>query len=108
MYEDGIMNFEVSKEEYDLLCNTFSNEMCSWVTIEVLKHYKERMKQIGTFPGTHFWIDAPEGNLKGKGVNVHIDPVSENKVLLNCIETQNRDLVLSPQEAVQFLISIFE
>ena len=108
MYEDGIMTFEVSDEEYDLLCNTFTNEMCSWVTIEILKHYKERMKQIGTFPGTHFWIDAPVDYPKLKGVSVHIDPISKDMVVLNCIETQNRNLVLSPQEAVRFLISIFD
>ena len=67
MYEDGIMNFEVSKEEYDLLCNTFSNEMCSWVTIEVLKHYKERMKQIAS----EFFEDLFTIEKEGKRVPVN-------------------------------------
>ena len=106
MWEDGYMTFEVDEDEYNLLCNSFANEMCSWVLIEVLKVFGDRLEQIGAYPGVHFTLVAPSNHPECNVVNVHIDPVSEKEVLINCIETGNRDLLLSPEDAVAFILNL--
>lgn len=106
MWEDGFITFEVEEDEYHLICDSFANELCSWVLIEVLKVAGKRLKQIGTYPGVHFVLESPINHPKCNGVNVHIDPISEKQVLINCTETGNRDLILSPEDAVEFILNL--
>ncbi len=106
MWEDGYISFEIEEDEYNLLCNSFANELCSWVLIEVLKVAGERLKQIGTFPGVHFVLESPSKHPECRAVNIHIDPISEKEVLINCIETRDRDLSLSPEDAVAFILNL--
>ncbi len=106
MWENGYMTIEVEEHEYNLLCNSFANEICSWIAIEVLKVVGKRMKQIGAYLGTHFYLDAPKNHSECKGVNILLHPISERAVLINCIETGHRDVVLSPEDAVTFILNL--
>ena len=89
-----------------MLCNTFANEMCSWVTIEVLKAVGKRLVQVGTHVGAHFWLIAPKNHPEYVGVHILLHPISEREVLINCIETGHRNVVLSPEEAVEFILNL--
>ena len=43
MYEDeGVYLEDISEEEYELVCNTFANELCGWVAYEVYKKTQSR------------------------------------------------------------------
>lgn len=106
MWEDGYVTYEIEKDDFDLLCNTFANEMCSWITIEVLKVVGKRLEQIGAYPGTHFCLLAPKNHPECVGVNILLHPISEGKVLINCIETGHRNVALSPEEAVEFILNL--
>ncbi len=106
MWEDGYITFELSEDDYNMLHNSFANELCSWVLIEVLKVAGKRLEQIGTYPGVHFFLESPNNHPELKGVSIHIDPVSEKEVLLNCIETSDRNLVISPEDAVEFILNL--
>ena len=106
MWEDGYITFEIEEDEYNLLCNSFANEMCSWITIEVLKSAGKRLEQVGAYPGTHFCLTEPKNHPECKAVNILLHPISEEEVLLNCIETNHRNIVLSPEEAVTFILNL--
>lgn len=106
MWEDGYITFEVEEDEYNLVCTSFANEICSWIAIEVLKVVGKRMKQVGAYPGAHFCLDAPKNHPECKGVNILLHPISEREVLINCIETGHRDVVLSPEDAVTFILNL--
>lgn len=106
MWEDGYVTFEVEENEYHLLCHSFANELCSWVAIEVLKMAGERMKPVATYPGVHFVLQSPSNHPACKGVHVLIDPVSEKEVMINCPEAMICDLVLSPEDAVAFILNL--
>lgn len=67
--------------------------MCSWVAVEVKKHYGDRAEHYWIeYPGCHFYIKAPQDYVNDRGtrllgVSVHLHPISEKEVLINCIET---------------------
>jgi len=42
------------------------------------------------------------------GVNIHLHPISEKEVLITSVEAGVMDLILSPEEAVNFLCTIFD
>ncbi len=106
MWENGYITYEVEENEFNSLCNSFANEMCSWVAIEVFKKVGSKMKQVGTYPGVHFYIESPKNHPDCKVVNIHIHPISENEVLINSIETRDRNLILSPEDAVAFILNL--
>ena len=55
MCEDEVVYLEdVTKEEYELVCNTFTNELCGWVAYELYKKRSQDMTQIGTYCGACF------------------------------------------------------
>ena len=100
MYEDEVVYLEdVSKEEYELVCNTFANELCGWVAYEVYKKRSQDMTQIGTYRGACFYL-----KLKcGRKAMVHIDPYSASQVEVGCMEADPKICVLTPEEAVEFI-----
>ena len=115
MYEDGVLVFEdIEEEDFELLTSTFANEMCSWVAFEVYKHYGDRAEHhFIEYPGCHFIINAPKHYVNDKGmeilgVNIYLHPISEKEVLITGVEAGVRDLILSPEEAVNFLCTIFD
>ena len=114
MFEDGNLIFEVNENELELLTTSFSNEICSWVAVEVYKYYGDRVLHTTvTCPGTSFYIKAPKDYVNDKGlkilgVSVHLHPISENEVLINCIETGDKNVILPPNDAVSFLCGIFD
>lgn len=103
MYEDGVVCFEdISEEEYELVCNTFANELCGWVAYEVYKKRGQDMTQIGTYPGTCFYL-----KLKcGMDYMIHINPYSADQVEVECMVANPRVCVLTPEEAVEFILQL--
>ena len=80
MWKDGFVSYELTEEEYDLLCDTFANEACSWVAYEVRKELGDRVKQFGTYPGVMFTLFNPSSRPEVKAINVSIYPASEQIV----------------------------
>lgn len=98
MYEDGVVCFEnISEEEYEMVCNTFANELCGWVAYEVYKKRGQHMKQLGTYPGACFYL---------KGYMVHVNPYSTDRVEVECMAANPKICVLTPEEAVTFILSL--
>ena len=98
MYEDGVVCFEdISEEEYELVCNTFANELCGWVAYEVCKKSGQRMKQLGTYPGVCFYL---------KGHMVRVNPYSADRVEVECMAADPKICVLTPEEAVEFILRL--
>ena len=103
MYEDEVVYPEdVSEEEYELVCNTFANELCGWVAYEVYKRRGQDMTQIGIYRGACFDLKMKYG----RKVTVHIDPYSADQVEVGCKEANPKICVLTPEEAVEFILRL--
>ena len=105
MYEDGEITFvEVPEEEYNLFDTTLACAACHWVAYEVYKVREKDIKQYGTFPGAAFFLS----NLKTtKGsVFVYIRPISETEVRVDCANANPKEIVLTPEEAVEFILQL--
>ena len=95
---------ELEEEELELISKTFANEACCWVAFEIRKALGDDVHQYGSFPGSHFTIDNPK-TVKG-AVSVHLTPISEEQLSVYCIHGPDREKILSPEEAVNYLLSI--
>ncbi len=105
MWEDGTVVFEeVSEEEYELSDSTFACEACGWVTYEVRKVLGDNLKQFGTFPGNAFYILDPK-TIDGS-ILVAVKPISEKEVMVDCIYTNPQQVVLSPEDALAYILSL--
>lgn len=103
MYEDGVVYIEdISEEEYELVCNTFASELCGWVAYEVYKKRCQDMTQIGIYPGACFYLKLT----CGMDYMVHVNPYSEDKVEVECIAADPKICVLTPEEAVKFILAL--
>lgn len=105
MYEDGEITFvEVPEEEYNLFDTTLACAACHWVAYEVYKVRKKDIKQYGTFPGAAFFLS----NLKTTegSVFVYIHPVSETEVYVDCANATPKEIILTPEEAVAFILAL--
>ncbi len=103
MYEDEVVSLEdISKEEYELVCNTFANELCGWVAYEVFKKRSHDMTQIGVYRGACFYLKLKCGG----EYMVHIDPHSADCVEVGCMAADPKICVLTPEEAVEFILQL--
>ncbi|MBQ3251624.1 MAG: hypothetical protein IJB02_00060 [Oscillospiraceae bacterium] len=103
MYEDEVVYLEdISEEEYELVCNTFANELCGWVAYEVYKKRGQDMTQIGTYRGACFYL-----KLKcGKKAMVHVDPYSADHVEVSCMTLDPIISIVTPEEAVGLILQL--
>ena len=104
MWEDGFVSYELTEEEYDLICNTFANEACSWVAYEVRKVLGDGIEQLGTYPGCTFNILHPK--TLSLPTRVIISPVSEQEVSIWCLHTKDEIKTMTPAEAVNYILNI--
>lgn len=89
MWEGGFVSYELTKEEYNLLCETFANEACSWVACEVRKVLGDDIEQFGSYPGCSFHLLLPK--TLSFPTRVIINPVSEQEVSVWCLHTGKRE-----------------
>ena len=106
MWEDGYVTFEIEEEDYNLISNSFANEICAWVTIEVLKSAKERLKQVGSYPGTCFVLEKPKNHPNFEALYINLSPVSETQVSLDCVALGCENMLLSPNDAVSYILNL--
>ena len=105
MWDDGFVSYELTEEEYDLICNTFANEACSWVAYEVWKVLGDRVKQWGGYPGAMFTLLNPSSRPEVKAIDVSVSPISEKLVRIDCL-LLDKEQIVPPEEAVQLILNI--
>ena len=103
--EDGIVTYELTEEECDLLENTFANEACLWVAYEVRKALGDRVKQWRDYPGAKFRLFEPKSRPEAGMIVVGISPVSERLVSVDCL-LWDKEQTVTPEEAVQLILNL--
>lgn len=103
---DGTVTFEeVSEEVFELFENTFACDVCGWVAYEVRKALGDKMWRWGVpFGGSSFYIKEPKTT--DRSIYLAILPVSETEVMVDCVAATPPLIVLSPEKAVEFILSL--
>ena len=96
---------ELEEEEVKIVEGTFANEACCWVAYEVKKVLKDKVEKFGCkYPGSHFSISEPKTT--DKPTSIYLTPVSDTQVSVYCLHIPNKETVLSPEEAVEYILSL--
>lgn len=96
---------ELEEEEIKAIENNFANEACCWVAYEVKKALGDNVERFGyTFPGSHFSINEPK-TIKVP-TSIYVNPVSDTQVSVYCIHAPEKEKILSPEEAVKYILNL--